>query len=606
MCARAAFSLPPLSPSTLAAAAPLRGDAGDWSKRDESERWWEQADAVSKVQLSRNELRELPEAVAVYAESCEVLDVSSNRLEALPHSLGDMCALRRLDAARNRLGELPAGCLARMPLLALLDISQNALRALPEELAACGALAELSCANNMLEGLPRTLAYCRALRRLDASGNAIGELDCALPASLQLLDVHTNALVALPADLGRCVNLEWLSAHSNKIRSLPASIGALQRLRELHLKGNALQLLPEEMASLLALRMLDLSDNLLAESALLPVCGLRLERLLLENNRLRTLPPEMGEMLSLQTVSLSGNPLKMIPHSVAAGPVSALLELLRRRMPAVGPSVARGGGGEYGCLSTRAGGGQQQGDDGVTRSELSDAHTDGRLCIKGRQLERFPLSVFSLGERLRYLDASGSRFAQLPPGWAEALPALRELDLSDNLVLRGLPPDMAGMFELESLFLRRCRALESLAPPLPHLRALRSLDVSGVGPNAGGMLMDACLEELPALAELRLARCSLARLPAGLCHCAALETLDASGNALTDVARDSLHALLRLSTLDLSNNGLRGLPDALGSMGCLVRLEVMGNVFKQPPLRVVDKGTEAVKAWLRQRAGVCT
>ena len=69
MCARAAFSLPPLSPSTLAAAAPLRGDAGDWSKRDESERWWEQADAVSKVQLSRNELRELPEAVAVYAES---------------------------------------------------------------------------------------------------------------------------------------------------------------------------------------------------------------------------------------------------------------------------------------------------------------------------------------------------------------------------------------------------------------------------------------------------------------------------------------------------------------------------------------------------------
>ena len=70
--------------------------------------------------------------------------------------------------------------------------------------------------------------------------------------------------------------------------------------------------------------------------------------------------------------------------------------------------------------------------------------------------------------------------------------------------------------------------------------------------------------------------------------------------------RSKLHALLRLSTLDLSNNGLRGLPDALGSMGCLVRLEVMGNVFKQPPLRVVDKGTEAVKAWLRQRAGVCT
>lgn len=586
----------------LDAAVPLRGDAGDWSKRDESQAWWECADAITKVQLSRNAIAELPPQIGVY-EDCEWLDVSHNRLQALPSELGALRALRRLDANNNRLVTLPSA-FAQMPQLASVDVSHNALREL-DALAACAcapnSLADVKCGHNQIDRLPGDLANCK-LRRLEAPGNRLTEIAETLPPTLEFVDLSCNMLQELPEDIGRCQRIEYLSAHTNRIVRLPRSLGLLDALRELHLRGNSLTVLPEELSMCDGLRMLDLSDNLLNEEALAPICGLKLERLLLENNRLRTLPPELGFMRSLQVVTLAGNPLKMIPQATASGPVSALLDLLRKRTPACAGVPSDGG--------ARAGSGGATGD-GIHKSELSDAHTEGRLSIAGRRLERFPASALGLGERLKRLDASGNFFVDLLDGvgcseehWA-GLTSLRELDFSDCQRLKGLPTKLSALPTLETLRLQRCRGLLSLSPPLPLMESLRVLDLSGVGLGAGSLLMDAAFEDLPSLTELRIAQNSLTRLPVGLSQCIGpLQILDVSNNALSDVGRDALHKLADLTMLDLGNNNLRGVPDELGSMPKLRQLVIGGNPFKQPPLRVLDKGTEATKAWLRKRAGV--
>ena len=63
------------------------------------------------------------------------------------------------------------------------------------------------------------------------------------------------------------------------------------------------------------------------------VCGLTLSLLDLTNNELTALPPKLGTMTTLRRLVLDGNPLRSLPHSVLAGPISKLLESLRKKLP---------------------------------------------------------------------------------------------------------------------------------------------------------------------------------------------------------------------------------------------------------------------------------
>jgi internalin A len=93
------------------------------------------ADALKLKQLDLSKLRltQLAPSAIHGRESVKVLNVSSNRLTALPSWISEMTALEVLDASENQLLSIPPE-LAMLPKLRLLLLRNNHLRGLPLEL----------------------------------------------------------------------------------------------------------------------------------------------------------------------------------------------------------------------------------------------------------------------------------------------------------------------------------------------------------------------------------------------------------------------------------------------------------------------------------------
>ncbi len=81
--------------------------------------------SLKRLALGGNKLETLPEAAVGHRlASLEYLDVSSNRLSALPSTLSALTALTQLDIQDNKIVELPAG-LEALQQLAMLNASIN-------------------------------------------------------------------------------------------------------------------------------------------------------------------------------------------------------------------------------------------------------------------------------------------------------------------------------------------------------------------------------------------------------------------------------------------------------------------------------------------------
>jgi Leucine-rich repeat (LRR) protein len=80
-----------------------------------------------------------------------------------------------------------------------------------------------------------------------------------------------------------------------------------------------------------------------------------------------------------------------------------------------------------------------------------------------------------------------------------------------------------------------------------------------------------------------------------------LITLLASHNTIRELSPESIKGI---RTVDCSSNELSTLNariGLLGGPGGLEKLNVMGNRFKVPKYTVLEKGTEATLAWLRDK-----
>ncbi|MBW8039032.1 MAG: hypothetical protein FVQ85_03435 [Planctomycetes bacterium] len=114
------------------------------------------------------------------------------------------------------------------------------------------------------------------------------------------------------------------------------------------------------------------------------------------------------------------------------------------------------------------------------------------------------------------------------------------------------------------------------------------------------------IESLPAeignlsnLRELLLGDNQLRALPAEIGNLAKLERLEVSRNKLTELPRE-LGRLANLQELYVSDNHLTRIPAELGKLKKLRSLELSGNPLESPPAEVVERGTEAVLAYLRE------
>ena len=206
--------------------------------------------------------------------------------------------LESIDLHGNRLLEVPMG-FRRLSLVTTLNLSSNRLQ--NESL---GVLSQMT-----------------ALRDLRLSKNQLsGCLDAGLASleSLEILDVQSNEITALPANFENMSRLRILNLNDNKLEKL--HFGTLTKipLTELSVRKNKLSgvLIQEFVEALPHLQTLDVSANQLTHvvpegsSIHLPVA----HAVSLSVNRLRCLP-DMASWSNLLTLAVDENQITSIPDS---------------------------------------------------------------------------------------------------------------------------------------------------------------------------------------------------------------------------------------------------------------------------------------------------
>ena len=240
-------------------------------------------------------------------------------LTALPAG-GYPDTLTRIDASANKLVGLPPSLAALVPSLAALELSRNGLTALPADLRECTGLISLRVARNAIASLSPALSVpLGRLAELNADRNGISDVPPALWLCPQLRHVSlccnkltcaSLCMPSAPSPRGGVAPLEHLDLGENRLGALPP-LGVFPALREVHVQQNGVRELPvEQLTPLLQLQTLDVSMNDVSQ-----------------------LPPQLALLPLLQNLTIIGNPIRSVPQNVQQRGATAVLDLLRKRLP---------------------------------------------------------------------------------------------------------------------------------------------------------------------------------------------------------------------------------------------------------------------------------
>lgn len=142
-----------------------------------------------------------------------------------------------------------------------------------------------------------------------------------------------NQLTHLPSEIRYLKNLKVLTLRHNQIKEVPEEISGCSSLVEMHLGYNKISTISDAFGHLQKLSVLDLNTNELKAVPAGPCRTLKLTSLDLTNNNLSGLPGEVGLMTTLRRLALDGNPMRTIRRELIMGPVSRLLDSLRKKLP---------------------------------------------------------------------------------------------------------------------------------------------------------------------------------------------------------------------------------------------------------------------------------
>lgn len=427
-----------------------------------------------------------------------VLVLASNKLARLPSGIQDLTQLEELDVGRNLLTRLPS-YLQTTETLRVLRVPFNRIASFSPRLWKLCELRELDLSSNSLKELPFVEGDLTLLRETREWQVGVGLL-----RALEVLKLAHNQLATAPVSIGQCQALVVLDLSHNALSgALSDEIASLTALKKLHLAHNAVSELPEGIGELGQLETLDLSHNALRS---LPdgIGGLsRLKTLDLSHNELRALPEAFGALERLETLVLDGN-----QRFVALG------GFLRRLSRLENESFTN-------CTVSRIESPDVFRDAPIRELVLANnmlaafalrlgEHSLETLNLSGNQLERAPTEVLEHCRRLRVLNLSENRLAQLPAS-VGCLTTLERLDLSGNSLER-LPDELT-----------QCAALRELRCDHNYLTALPTR-----------------MRMLQRLERLHVAFNRLTALPSSLRDLRALNCVYANNNSLA-VPPPSLH-----------------------------------------------------------------
>ncbi|KAF4550807.1 Leucine rich repeat-containing protein 2 [Elsinoe fawcettii] len=502
----------------------------------------------------------------------ERMDFRGNQLMTLPPGMQFLRRLTNINLSRNQLGNTALEVLTRISTLKDLNLASNNLSGfLTQDLKLLKDLENLNVSDNKILNIPDSIHELTHLRVLNASSNQLTGVPMDALEGLPLieLDVSDNALVGalFPFSVTGLKTIEQLNVANNSLASLAFSESvSLPSIRILKISNNRIVSLPD-MSGWSELVTLAAGGNKFNQ---LPQGFSSLRRLRhadFSSNSMTRIDERVALMDSLESLVLSANPL--VEKRFLTMSADSIKRALRPRMePASTISVRSSDSFVDEAIDVRSPEESPSpfkispaGALDLTAQGLVDDDADGLRQLLGQNdvrslsLPRNKLTVIpyelSLAQNLTFLDLSmcdlGERYLEERLN----LPMLQELQLSGNKI-------------------------SDFDPLLNHLNApyLRSLDVSN----------NRLQGELP---FLRLTFNHLTHLYA-------------ADNKIEGI---SLEALTGFHHVALPRNSLRALPAEIGLLWFegLKQLDVTSNYFRVPNHETLNKGSEAVMAWLRTR-----
>lgn len=556
----------------------------DSSQMEDSNVSWAEVVDLTRLIAADNEIEELGSSVFpdVSAEDIstdddaegnqfgglELLDLHGNRLGTVPIGVRRLERLTTLNLSHNKLELDALDVISQIQCLKDLRLGHNELSGiLPSAICDLRYLETLNLQSNRLLGLPEALRELTSLKNLDISGNQLTGLPMEALKNLTELNASNNALIGslLPAGCTDVcfINLRSLNVANNSLAALSFQAVDMPRLHFLDVSNNHLTVMPDmsgwtEVATFMAL------DNKLEQ---LPHGFTELQKLRhvnLSGNNIRIVEPQVARMEALELLVLAANPLR--DKKFLTMNAADIKRDLRERLNTTQSGEPDGDTNQNSTSTspstpTSTWAIQSNGRVDLSKRGYSDSINDHlgsflrsniilNLSVATNKLTTLPPALW-LGQDLKFLDLSGNRFDADYLSDELELPALQELNLT------------------------QCN-LTTLEPLVTNLLAPR-LQILNISVNR----LDGFVP------PLRLSYPSLT-------------TLIANDNKFYSVTPSALQGL---QAVNLAANDLQQLPAEIGLLWDkgLRSLEVGRNAFRVPNWRVLEKGTEAVMRWLKER-----
>jgi Leucine-rich repeat (LRR) protein len=501
----------------------------------------------------------------------ETLDLHGNLLRMLPVGLRRLQRLRVLNLSNNKLDPDAFQIICELKGLTELKIANNAIGgALPDTIGQLKKLEVLDARGNFFEELPESLAELVQLRVLQMAENKISTIPFEAIAKLPLTDIIASKNILsgtlIPGDIAGFSNLRVLNVANNSLTAFSDHHLDMPNLQQLCIDCNRITSIPD-ITSWKSLLTITAEDNKLSE---LPEGFTLLTSLRNANftgNDLTRLDERIALMENLGNLQIANNPLR--DRKFLTMVTEDIKHDLRARL-----------GPEFGQSSedTSPDGSNDSADCSASIPDSWKLNPGGILDCSSTQiveLNEADLEAANSKNDIRSLVLDHNLLASIPTTLSILASTLNTLDLSNNKL--GSEPQSNSM-------------------SLPYLK---SLNISSNNLTSSSILDSF---SAPSLAHLDLSCNRLTSLPRFRTQFPELITVVASDNSISEL---DVEAVRGLRALDVSRNDIGSLPPQLGLLGDELRsLEVGGNTFRVPRYTILEKGTEAVLAWLKDKIPV--
>ncbi|XP_062014701.1 receptor kinase-like protein Xa21 [Rosa rugosa] len=493
-------------------------------------------------------------------------------LSTIPHEIGDLPNLEKLNLGVNNLNGLIPSSVFNMSTLTWISLFSNQLSgSLPVNIGlGLPNLQELYLGGNKLGGvIPKSISNVSQLTILYMVNNSlrgtipheIGDLP-----NLEKLNLGVNNLNGLiPSSVFNMSTITTISLISNQLSgSLPVNIGlGLPNLQELYLGGNKLSgVIPKSISNASHLTFLDMDGNSFSGSIPSTLCTLtKLQMLRLDwNNLTIDSSTEEVDMLSclanlrnLTKLDLSRNPLNAnLPISFRN--LSTSLQNVRLASCNMRGNIPNDMGNLSSLIDLHLGNNQLSGPIPTFMGGLQNLQV---LQLNGNKLRgHIPDELCQL-ENLNGLFLGGNQLTgSIPSCLGNLTKALRFLSLSFNLLNSTIPSTLWGLSDILNLDLSSNSLTGRLSDRIDNLKVAAVIDLSN---NQLSGSIPGTIGGLQALIWLFLKNNGFeGPIPGSFGELLSLESCDLSKNNLSGIIPKSLEALLYLRYLNLSFNKLQG------------------------------------------------